>query len=59
MMRNMVAHVSLSFAPYFLSDITTNTRRRNMANITVVLREEISRLARKEIKNQTTALGKT
>ena len=30
-----------------------------MANITVVLREEISRLARKEIKNQTEALRKT
>jgi len=29
-----------------------------MANITVVLREEISRLARKEIKNQTEALKK-
>ena len=30
-----------------------------MPNITVVLREEISRLARKEIKNQTEALRKT
>ena len=29
-----------------------------MSNITVVLREEISRLARKEIKNQTEALRK-
>ena len=40
-----------------MHDIVRN-RRKNMPNITVVLREEIARLARKEIKTQTEVLRK-
>jgi DNA-binding transcriptional regulator YiaG len=41
-----------------LSVIIAITRRKNMPNIAVVLREEITRLARKEVKTQTGALRK-